>query len=132
MKISEVSKKFNLSIQTLRYYERIHLIPPVPRDNNGLRNYEESDLYWVHYVEALRNSGVSIKSIQEYVQLVEGGPATRDIRKKILLEQRESLLEKRKSIDIALQHMDKKLADYDEYVIALENNTRRKSASEGK
>lgn len=123
MKISEVSKKFDLSIQTLRYYERLGVIPPVPRDDNGFRDYRQSDLYWIHYVQALRRSGVSIESIKLYVDLVKQGSATRDERKKILLEQRQKLLEKRASIDDALKHMDHKLSVYDEYVIALENNT---------
>lgn len=123
MKISDVSKKFNISIQTLRYYERLGVIPNVPRDKNGFRDYRKSDLYWVHYVQALRRSGVSIESIQRYVELVKQGSTTRDERKKILLDQREKLLEKRALIDDALEHMNHKLSVYDEYVIALENNT---------
>lgn len=124
MKISEVSRKFDISIQTLRYYERLHVIPPVPRDENGFRDYRKSDLAWIHYVQALRRSGVSIQSIQKYVRLVPKGVATRDSRKAILLEQRQKLLNQRALIDDALAHMDHKLSVYDDYVIALEHNTR--------
>ncbi|WP_428958784.1 MerR family transcriptional regulator [Levilactobacillus brevis] len=124
MKISEVSKHFSVSIQTLRYYERIGVIPNIPRDTNGFRDYRKSDLYWIHYVQALRRSGVSIHSIQTYVGLVRQGATTRDERKAILLEQRRKLLEQRALIDDALIHMDQKLSVYDEYVVALEENTR--------
>lgn len=123
MKISEVSQKFGLSIQTLRYYERLRLIPPVPRDADGFRDYRTSDLYWIHYVQALRRAGVAVQSIQEYVSLVPQGVATRDERKRILLAQRQKLLAQRALIDDALAHMDHKLKVYDDYVVALEHNT---------
>lgn len=123
MKISEVSRRFNVSIQTLRYYERLGVVPPVPRDANGFRDYRKNDLYWVHYVQALRRSGVAIQSIRQYVGMVQQGPATRDERKRILLDQRQKLLDQRALIDDALVHMDHKLSVYDAYVVALEKNT---------
>ncbi|WP_186433678.1 MerR family transcriptional regulator [Pediococcus pentosaceus] len=67
MKISDVSKKFNISIQTLRYYEREGLIPAIHRDSNGVRDYQKDELYWIHYVQTLRNSGVTVASIKKYV-----------------------------------------------------------------
>ncbi|GEO69251.1 MerR family transcriptional regulator [Levilactobacillus acidifarinae] len=123
MKISAVSQKFNISIQTLRYYERLQVIPPVPRDANGFRDYRPSDLAWIHYVQALRRSGVSITSIQAYVRLVPQGTVTRAARKAILLQQRQKLLDQRALIDDALAHMDHKLSVYDDYVVALEHDT---------
>lgn len=125
MKISDVSKKFNISIQTLRYYEREGLIPAIHRDSNGVRDYQKDELYWIHYVQALRNSGVTVASIKKYVGLVQKGSETREQRKQILLEQRQALLKKRAQIDDALKHMDIKLESYDTYVIELENNTKK-------
>lgn len=125
MKISEVSRKFNISIQTLRYYEREGLIPYVHRGANGIRDYQSSELYWIHYIQALRNSGVSVSSIKDYVKLVQQGSETRDARKKILLDQKQVLLKQRALIDDALSHMNTKLDIYDSYVIELEENTRR-------
>jgi DNA-binding transcriptional MerR regulator len=125
MKISDVSKKFNISIQTLRYYEREGLIPAIHRDSNGVRDYQKDELYWIHYVQALRNSGVTVASIKKYVGLVQKGSETREQRKQILLEQRQALLKKRAQIDDALKHMDIKLKSYDTYVIELENNTKK-------
>lgn len=125
MKISEVSKKFDISIQTLRYYEREELIPHVHRNAKGVRDYQESDLYWIYYVQALRHSGVSVASIKNYVKLVQQGFQTRDERKRILLEQKQELLKQRSVIDEALRHMNIKLGAYDTYVVELEKNTRR-------
>lgn len=125
MKISDVSKKFNISIQTLRYYEREGLIPAIHRDSNGVRDYQKDELYWIHYVQTLRNSGVTVASIKRYVGLVQKGSETREQRKQILLEQRQALLKKRAQIDDALKHMDIKLESYDTYVIELENNTKK-------
>lgn len=125
MKISDVSKKFNISIQTLRYYEREGLIPAIHRDSNGVRDYQKDELYWIHYVQVLRNSGVTVASIKKYVGLVQKGSETREQRKQILLEQRQALLKKRAQIDDALKHMDIKLESYDTYVIELENNTKK-------
>ena len=123
MKISDVSKKFNISIQTLRYYEREGLIPAIHRDSNGVRDYQKDELYWIHYVQTLRNSGVTVASIKKYVGLVQKGSETREQRKQILLEQRQALLKKRAQIDDALKHMDIKLESYDTYVI-VENRER--------
>lgn len=125
MKISEVSRKFNISIQTLRYYEREGLIPYVHRGPNGIRDYQSSELYWIHYIQALRNAGVSVSSIKDYVKLVQQGSGTRDARKKILLDQKQVLLKQRALIDDALSHMNTKLDIYDSYAIELEENTRR-------
>lgn len=125
MKIPDVSKKFNISIQTLRYYEREGLIPAIHRDSNGVRDYQKDELYWIHYVQTLRNSGVTVASIKKYVGLVQKGSETREWRKQILLEQRQALLKKRAQIDDALKHMDIKLESYDTYVIELENNTKK-------
>lgn len=129
MKISDVSKKFNISIQTLRYYEREGLIPAIHRDSNGVRDYQKDELYWIHYVQVLRNSGVTVASIKKYVGLVQKGSETREQRKQILLEQRQALLKKRAQIDDALKHMDIKLESYDTYVIELENNTKKQNSN---
>lgn len=129
MKISDVSKKFNISIQTLRYYEREGLIPAIHRDSNGVRDYQKDELYWIHYVQVLRNSGVTVASIKKYVGLVQKGSETREQRKQILFEQRQALLKKRAQIDDALKHMDIKLESYDTYVIELENNTKKQNSN---
>ncbi|GGG08020.1 hypothetical protein GCM10010916_26120 [Paenibacillus abyssi] len=76
MTISEVSTKFDLSQDTLRYYERIGLIPPVNRNKNGIREYTEEDCKWVDFIKCMRQSaGLPVEVLIEYVGLFQqGGP----------------------------------------------------------
>lgn len=124
MKIAEASKKFGMSIQTLYYYEREGIIPPVHRNKDGIRDYQKADLYWLHYVQALRRAGVSVASIKKYVQLVQEGKSTREERKQLLLDQRKILIKKIEKEQDALRYLNHKLSVYDQYVIELENNTK--------
>ena len=87
MTISEVSKQYGVSADTLRYYERIGLIPPVPRIN-GARNYDASSLSWVELVKCMRSAGVGIEALMEYARLFQQGGETLEARKALLVEQR--------------------------------------------
>ena len=60
MKIGEVSKRYNISEDTLRYYERVGVLPPVARDAGGRRNYSAQDLYWVEVAQCMRSVGLSL------------------------------------------------------------------------
>ena len=71
MKISEVSKKFGVSEHTLRYYERIGLLPPVNRDKKGIRDYTEEDCEWISFIKCMRAAGLSIKTLIEYVTMFQ-------------------------------------------------------------
>ena len=68
MTISEVSKKYGISADTLRYYEKIGLIPPVPRNSSGVRDYDESSCQWVEMMKCMRSAGVQIDALVEYVR----------------------------------------------------------------
>ncbi len=91
MKIQEVSEKFSLSTDTLRYYERVGLIPHVTRTLSGIRDYSELDVRRVDFVKCMRSAGLPIEVLIEYVALVQQGDSTIEARKDILLEQREQL-----------------------------------------
>ena len=82
MTIAEVSKKYDISQDTLRYYERIGLIPPVPRTKSGIRNYDEASCGWVELMKCMRKAGVQIEALIEYVDLFQQGDATLEARKK--------------------------------------------------
>jgi len=84
MTIAQVSEKYGLTADTLRYYERIGLLPPVGRTAGGIRNYDESDCRWVEYIKCMRSAGVSIETLVEYVRLFHEGSATIPARKKLL------------------------------------------------
>ena len=73
MTIAEVSQKFDISADTLRYYERIGLIPPVPRSKSGIRDYDEESCGWIEMMKCMRKAGVQIEALIEYVTLFRQG-----------------------------------------------------------
>ena len=99
MTIKEVSEKYDISQDTLRYYERIGLIPAVTRTSGGIRNYQESDLGWVENAICMRNAGVPIEALIEYVRLYQMGDSTIEARKQLLEEQYEILQEQKQQIE---------------------------------
>lgn len=113
MKIKEVSEKHNITPDTLRYYERIGLIPSVERDKNGNRIYKEEDIGWIEFIKCMRNAGVTIEGLIEYVNLYMQGDETIEARKEILKEQRKQLLLKKQEIEYTLNKLDKKIESYD-------------------
>ena len=76
MTIAEVSKQYNISADTLRYYERIGLIPPVNRNKNGIRDYTDEDCKWVDFIKCMRSAGLPIEVLIEYVTLFRQGNST--------------------------------------------------------
>ena len=84
MTIAEVSQKFDISADTLRYYERIGLIPPVPRNKSGIRDYDEESCGWIEMMKCMRKAGVQIEALIEYVTLFRQGDDTADARKAII------------------------------------------------
>src|SRR5512142_1261069 len=89
MRIAEVSERYSLSQDTLRYYERVGLIPPVNRSESGIRDYNELDLRRVEFIKCMRGAGLPVEVLIEYVALVQQGDKTIDARKDILIEQRD-------------------------------------------
>lgn len=95
MTIKEVSEKYGISQDTLRYYERVGMIPPVTRTAGGIRDYKEKDLAWVELAKCMRSAGLPVEAMIEYVRLTQEGDATIPARLQLLKEQREALLEQR-------------------------------------
>ena len=114
MTITEVSKRYGLSPDTLRYYERIGLLPGVGRTAGGIRNYTESDCGWVEYIKCMRSAGVSVETLVEYVRLFRRGDETIPERKKLLLEQREQIAVRIREMNDVLARLDWKLDGYEE------------------
>lgn len=113
MTISEISKKYNLTQDTLRYYERIGLIPTVARTKSGIRNYSEDDCKWIEFIKCMKGAGLSIEVLIEYVELFQQGDVTSDRRKEILIEQRKILIEKMNEISNTINRLDSKIKIYD-------------------
>jgi DNA-binding transcriptional MerR regulator len=120
MKIAEVSERYSISSDTLRYYERIGLIRPVNRNASGVRDYIESDLQRVQFIKCMRSAGLSIEVLIEYVGLVEQGDGTIEARKEILKEQRVLLTARIKEMQKTLEILDHKIEVYENAVLKKE------------
>lgn len=116
MTISEVSKKYNMTQDTLRYYERVGLIPPVPRKASGFRDYDEKSCGWVEFIRCMRNSGISIEVLIEYVRLWQQGASTQKTRRHLLIEERERLQERINDMQATLTRLNIKIAHYDDMI----------------
>jgi hypothetical protein len=114
MTIAEVSKKYDLTPDTLRYYERIGLLVNIPRNSNGIRNYDENSCKRIEFIKCMRNAGVEIEILIEYMNLFEKGKTTVKARKKLLEEQREKLEKKQKNITETLERLEYKIKLYNE------------------
>ncbi|MEJ7219032.1 MerR family transcriptional regulator [Staphylococcus gallinarum] len=113
MMISEVSKSMNISVDTLRYYEKIGIIPKIRRNANGIRNYSQDDLNWVKLAKCMRQSGLSIDALSKYIELYHQGEETKDTRRDILYKERENLLENIEEMQETLTLLNTKIAMYD-------------------
>jgi DNA-binding transcriptional MerR regulator len=120
MKIAEVSERYGISSDTLRYYERIGLIPPVCRNESGIRDYNELDLRRVDFIKCMRRAGLPIEVLIEYVGLVQQGDKTIETRKEILIEQREQLAARMKEMQKTLDVLNHKIDVYENAVLKKE------------
>jgi DNA-binding transcriptional MerR regulator len=94
MNIKKVSEQTGVSADTIRYYERIGLLPRVRRNKSGVRDFSEQDIAALEFIRCFRSAGMSVESLIEYMSLVEEGEGTEKARMKILEEQREKLKNK--------------------------------------
>jgi DNA-binding transcriptional MerR regulator len=120
MKIAEVSERYGISSDTLRYYERIGLLPPVNRSESGIRDYSEVDIRRVDFIKCMRSAGLPIEVLIEYVGLVQQGDRTIEARKEILKEQRELLAARMREMQKTLDILDHKIEVYENAVLKKE------------
>lgn len=118
MIIKEVSEKFELSQDTLRYYERIGMIPKVNRTSGGIRDYTEEDLAWVGLAKCMRSAGLTVEVVVDYVKLFQEGDETISARLTLLEEQRDSLIDQKSKIDEMLDRLDYKIEMYEKAVVS--------------
>ena len=122
MTITEVAKLYDLSADTLRYYERIGIIPSVNRNPNGIRNYTENDCGWVSFAKCMRNAGLPVEVLIEYVTLFQQGNATAEARKEILVEQRDKLVVRIAEMQETLDRLNHKIENYETGIRKAEAN----------
>lgn len=112
--IAEAAHRSGLSIDTLRYYERIELIDPPARDSGGRRAYSDEDLVWLEFLTRLRTTGMPIRMMREYAKLRHQGVASTGRRKQILVEQRAEVLDRIAELNTCLEILDYKIANYEQ------------------
>ncbi|MFZ5966742.1 MAG: MerR family transcriptional regulator [Bacillota bacterium] len=124
MMIAEASEKFDISQDTLRYYERIGLIPRVNRNKSGIRDFTEEDCRWVEFIKCMRSAGLPIEVLIEYVGLFQQGDETVEARKELLIEQRNQLITRIEDMNKTLERLNYKIARY-EVVVEKEKELNR-------
>lgn len=132
MNIKKVSELTGVSADTIRYYERIGLIPPVTRNQSGVRNFSDRDISVLEFVRYFRGAGVSVESLIDYIGLVEQGDSTIGARLAILQEEREKLEERVSKLQAALDRLNHKIDNYQNKVVPREHQLFDQKESESK
>ena len=114
MTIKEVSEKYGISQDALRYYERVNVIPKVTRTSGGIRDYQEEDLRWVELAVCMRNAGLPIESLIEYQRLFRAGDSTILARLELLNEQMDILQKQKEQIEETMDRLSYKISRYEE------------------
>lgn len=116
MTISEVSRKYDISVDTLRYYEKEGLIPFVNRTESGLRNYTEKDCSWIEFIKCMRAAGLSVETLKQYVALFQQGKRTLKARKELLLAEKNRLEERLTNLQATLARLNYKISVYEDAI----------------
>ena len=124
MTIAAVSETYGLTPDTLRYYERIGLIPPVPRTAGGIRDYGEDDFRWIEFIKCMRLAGLPVDVLAEYVQLCLQGDDTLARRRQLLKEQRDTLVQHIADMQETLRRLDLKIEHYDQVALPIPSDAR--------
>ncbi len=112
--IKQVSEKYNIPTETLRYYEKAGVIPPVTRTAGGIRDYCEEDISWVEHAKCMRAAGLPIEALAEYLKLYMEGDSTFKDRLDLLVKQRDVLLAQKKQLEATLERLNYKISKYGE------------------
>jgi DNA-binding transcriptional MerR regulator len=112
--IAQAAAHSGLSIDTLRYYERIGLVEPPARDSGGRRSYSDDDLAWLVFLTRLRTTSMPIRLMREYAQLRHRGVATTSRRRQLLVEHRSDVRERIAELQVCLEVLDHKITNYEQ------------------
>lgn len=112
MTIKDVCEQYDITQDTLRYYERVGVIPKVSRTAGGIRDYDEEDLKWVNNAICMRNAGMSVEAIIEYVNLFQQGDETFQARLNLLSMEREGLIRQKEQLEKTIELLSYKISRY--------------------
>lgn len=116
MTIREVCDKYHVSPDTLRYYERVGVIPTVNRTKSGVRDYTRQDLGCVENAICMRNAGVPVEMVVQYVKLCQQGDETFVARCDLLKGVRSELLKQIEKCQKELERLEYKIGRYEKAV----------------
>lgn len=125
MTIAEVARQYGLTPDTLRYYERVGLIPAVNRTSGGIRNYQEEDCRWIEFIKCMRASGLPVEVLVEYVALFQQGEHTAEARKQLLIRQRDVLRERIDEMQRTLERLEGKIQRYEKQILPIEHELKK-------
>ncbi|KAF1304277.1 MerR family transcriptional regulator [Candidatus Enterococcus willemsii] len=117
----DVAKLMDIPVSTIRYYEKIGIIPPIERDENGYRIYTNSTLNWIYLMKSLRNAGLSIDSLQEFSRLSKETGEERRKQKQVLTNQLNELDAKIAEMVRVRKLLAYKIETYDEHLAKFQN-----------
>ena len=120
MTIAEICRRFGITADTLRYYERVGLIPKVERTVGGIRNYTEHDCIWIDFIKCMRAAGVQIEAMIEYVALVQQGESASEARQQILIRERDRIATQIAAMQNTLERLNKKIERCENAIIPTE------------
>ena len=113
MTIRQVCSQYGLTPDTLRYYEKIGVIPEVHRTASGIRDYDETAIGWVENAVCMRSAGVPVESIIEYVRLYQEGDTTLQARRDLLKDVHTKLLAQKQQMEAEIDRLSFKISRYD-------------------
>jgi DNA-binding transcriptional MerR regulator len=114
LSIAEAAQISGLSAHTLRYYERAGLLDPVGRNGSGHRRYREADLERIAFLARLRATGMPIREVRRYAELMQAGERTNAARLALLEEHRDAVLAGLETTSRNLELIEWKITFYKE------------------
>lgn len=125
MTIKQVSEKYGISSDTLRYYEKAGIIMPVTR-KNGIRQYGEKEIANIEFALCMRSAGLSVTTIAEYMRLIDLGDSTAEQRRQLLIAERDNLKQKMEQMSAALDKLNYKIDEYYKQMLNAEKQLKNK------
>ena len=114
MNIKSASDLLGISADTIRYYERVGLVPPITRTATGIRDFQDQAIEALEFIKCFRSAGVSVASLVDYMSLYQKGDETREERLGILEEEKKKLEERLSQLQTALNRLNHKIKLYKE------------------
>ncbi|MDO4178389.1 MAG: MerR family transcriptional regulator [Phascolarctobacterium sp.] len=116
LSIKQVSERYGISADTIRYYEKVGVIPPINRNASGVRDFNQQDISWVEHAKCMRSAGLAVDGLIRYLELYQQGSSTFQERLELLTEQRNELVAQYKQLDETIARLNYKISCYEEAV----------------